>query len=108
LKRAAQRKGMSGEIPAVELIFVDGFSSREEATELSGRGVGLAALRQACLSAGGSIDVDFTPDAGTCLTLKFPRPIVKVGALAAKLERRWSLIPRGSDTRQMASAAAHS
>jgi HPt (histidine-containing phosphotransfer) domain-containing protein/PAS domain-containing protein len=106
LKRAAERKGMSGEIPAVELIFVDGFSSREEATDMSGRGVGLAALRQACLDAGGSIKVDFTPDEGTTLTLEFSRPVVKVGALAAKLERRWSIIPRDSDTRRIAVAAA--
>lgn len=101
LRRAAIRQGVEVEgIPAEKLIFMDGLSSREEASELSGRGVGMAALRQACEEQGGSIAVSFVPNAGTSVTLAFPRPIVKLGALAEKLERRWSVMPRAeSDSR---------
>lgn len=99
LRRAAIRAGLDVEGVAPEkLIFVEGLSSREQATELSGRGVGMAALRQACEEYGGSIDVSFVPNGGTTLTLSFPRPVIKVGALAEKLERRWSVMPRGADS----------
>jgi hypothetical protein len=81
-----------------KLIFVEGLSSREQATELSGRGVGMSALRQACEENGGSVQVSFVPNGGTTLLLSFPRPVVKLGALAEKLERRWSLLPRTRET----------
>jgi two-component system chemotaxis sensor kinase CheA len=55
-----------------ELLFTDGFSSLEEATELSGRGVGMAALRQACHDLDGRIEVDTRPDQGTTLRFIFP------------------------------------
>lgn len=99
LERAAQRAGLNVEgIAPEKLIFVEGLSSREQATELSGRGVGMSALQKACEENGGTINVSFVPNGGTTLTLSFPRPVVKLGALAEKLERRWSVMPRGVDS----------
>ncbi|MFZ5895343.1 MAG: ATP-binding protein [Myxococcota bacterium] len=110
LRKAAERQGVSVEgIPVEKLIFVDGLSSREQATDLSGRGVGMAALRQACESNSGTVDVSFVPNAGTTVRLAFPRPVVKLGALAEKLERRWSVVPRSnsdSGTRRVSTPAA--
>lgn len=99
LQRAALRAGLNVEgIAPEKLIFVEGLSSREQATELSGRGVGMSALRQACEENGGSVHVSFVPNGGTTLLLSFPRPVVKLGALAEKLERRWSLLPKSRET----------
>lgn len=95
LLRCARSKDPSvpESISLAELIFMDGVSSRTEVTETSGRGVGMAAVRQACAADGGSVDVLSQPGKGTTFRFRFRRPVVKLGALAANLERRWSLRP---------------
>lgn len=55
-----------------EALFADGLSSREEASELSGRGVGMGALRAECARLGGSIKIDSQPNHGTSLRFRFP------------------------------------
>jgi two-component system chemotaxis sensor kinase CheA len=101
LAEAARQRGLSG-VPRERLLFLDGLSSRAEVTELSGRGVGLAALLQACEAEGGAIDVKSTPGVGTTFTMSFRRPVVKLGALAAELERRWSFLPRAGSAESSA------
>lgn len=56
------------------LIFADTLSTAEETTEVSGRGVGLPALRDAVAACGGSIAVRSTPAAGTSFIIDVPRP----------------------------------
>lgn len=55
------------------LLFADGVSSKDEVSEISGRGVGMSALRDACLQMDGKIDVYSTANQGTTLTFTFPR-----------------------------------
>lgn len=76
LQRRAQDKGIAlaaGE-PVEMLIFKDGLSTRQEASELSGRGVGLAATLEACRAAGGRVEVMSAPNRGTTLRFRFPLP----------------------------------
>lgn len=56
----------------LELVFVDGLSTKEQVTETSGRGVGLSALRAAVRGVGGSIDLDTRPAGGTRFVLRVP------------------------------------
>jgi chemotaxis protein histidine kinase CheA len=76
-----------------ELVLADGFSTRSDVTDLSGRGVGLAATAEACRAEGGRLEIENEVGRGVRFVFRFRRPIVKTGALAAKLERRWSLVP---------------
>jgi hypothetical protein len=76
-----------------ELLFMDGVSSRSEVTQTSGRGVGMSAVRHACEVEGGRLEVITTIGRGTAFRFIFRPPVVKPGALAARLERRWSLLP---------------
>jgi signal transduction histidine kinase/HAMP domain-containing protein len=55
-------------------LFTDGVSTRDEVTELSGRGVGLAAVRAGVLAAGGSIEVRTVPGNGTTFRFLLPLP----------------------------------
>jgi len=55
-----------------DLVFADGVSSRETATDLSGRGVGMAAVRSEVLRLGGVISVDTAPDLGTQFIFRIP------------------------------------
>jgi anti-sigma regulatory factor (Ser/Thr protein kinase) len=54
-------------------LFHDGLSTRDEVTETSGRGVGMAALREACASTGGVMSLD-TSSAGTTIRLSWAWP----------------------------------
>ena len=57
-----------------EAMFADGVSSRSNVTETSGRGIGMAAVREMVGKAGGEILVTSTPGQGTriCLALGPP------------------------------------
>jgi two-component system, chemotaxis family, sensor kinase CheA len=56
----------------VEALFADGLSTRDEATEYSGRGVGMSAVRAASAERGGSVEVQDRPGGGTRLLFRFP------------------------------------
>src|SRR6185503_5626386 len=53
-------------------LFADGVSTKDDVTEVSGRGVGLAALRQVCQMLGGSIAIHSDLGRGTRLTIRVP------------------------------------
>jgi two-component system chemotaxis sensor kinase CheA len=55
----------------VEALFHEGFTTRDTATEISGRGIGLSALRHACVSSGGHIAVTSLPGAGTTFEFRW-------------------------------------
>ena len=77
---------------SVNLLFYPGLSSRDIVTELSGRGVGMAALADACEPLGGTIDVESERGLGTKVTFSFPKnPSVYEGH-AALLKSRLSLV----------------
>jgi len=56
----------------VQALFHDGFTTRDIATEISGRGIGLAALRQACVASGGHVAVTSRTGAGTTFAFRWP------------------------------------
>lgn len=70
-------------------LFHDGLSTRDAASEVSGRGVGLAAVRAACARLCGEIQVDSTLGQGTTFRFLFPRSSLHGGDAA--LEQRLSL-----------------
>jgi two-component system chemotaxis sensor kinase CheA len=67
----------------VVALFTDGVTTKDEASQFSGRGVGLAAVRTACEELGGTIDVESAIGLGTKLRFSFPLP--EVASALAKL-----------------------
>jgi two-component system, chemotaxis family, sensor kinase CheA len=57
----------------VDALFADGVSTASDVSSISGRGVGLGAVREACHALRGSIDVSSTPGHGAAFTFRFPR-----------------------------------
>ena len=56
----------------VQALFADGISTRDGATELSGRGVGMSAVRAACTETGGDLKVWSEPGKGTRFEFSWP------------------------------------
>ena len=59
-------------------LFHDGISTRAEASEMSGRGVGMSALADACRAIGGTITIDSVPGQGTTLRFEFPGGLARI------------------------------
>lgn len=55
-----------------QFITLPGFSTNEEVTEYSGRGVGMDVVVQNIQSIGGTLDIESTPGFGSTMSLKIP------------------------------------
>jgi two-component system, chemotaxis family, sensor kinase CheA len=73
----ARTRGLASNSHAdlVAALFTDGVSTRDDVTEISGRGVGLAAVRAACQSLGAQIEVESLLGHGTAFVFRVPVPL---------------------------------
>jgi two-component system chemotaxis sensor kinase CheA len=66
------------------LVFLPGVTSKASVTELSGRGVGMVAVRDACEALGGRVEIVSEAGQGTCVKFIFPKDLaVYEGHVAA-------------------------
>ncbi|MGY5537869.1 chemotaxis protein CheA [Vibrio brasiliensis] len=80
LRGIAVKRGMMDEDAAsrltdkecFNLIFMPGFSSKEQISDISGRGVGMDVVKTAINTLNGSIDIDSEMGKGTKITIKVP------------------------------------
>lgn len=56
----------------INLVFAAGFSTQEQVSDLSGRGVGMDVVRSAVRKAGGDVHLSSRVGAGTCVTVQLP------------------------------------
>ncbi|GBD30920.1 Chemotaxis protein CheA [bacterium HR32] len=77
---------------AVELIFQPGLSTAAQVTDVSGRGVGMDAVRAAVQAAGGTVAVHTERGRGTRFSLRLPLTLAIVRALLVACgEERYAL-----------------
>lgn len=74
-----QEDAAADEARLVELMCHPGFSTRSEANEVSGRGVGLDAVRGSAVDIGGSLTAASKQGQGTTWTVTIPVPQLSVG-----------------------------
>jgi two-component system chemotaxis sensor kinase CheA len=79
---------------AIELIFQPGFSTADQVTNLSGRGVGMDVVRTNLERVGGAIEVATEWERGTTYTLKIPLTLAIVPALLVWSGDRRYAIPQ--------------
>jgi two-component system chemotaxis sensor kinase CheA len=80
IRRSAYAKGLISEQEAEslddrasrDLLFRAGFSTAETVSDLSGRGVGMDAVRSTIVALGGSVSLESTHGAGTTVRLRLP------------------------------------
>ncbi len=79
---------------AVMLVMAPGFSTAEQVSDISGRGVGMDVVRSNIEALGGSIDVESTVGEGTVMTLKLPLTLAIIPSLLVKVGGRRFAVPQ--------------
>ena len=69
------------EAELLEFLFLPGFSTRNEVTEISGRGVGLDVVQTMVKAVGGTVRITTQPGKQTCFTLQLPITMSVIRAL---------------------------
>lgn len=80
----------------LDLIFEAGLSSKEEVTEISGRGVGMDVVRAAIEQIGGRIELDSTPGKGLRIAIHVPLTLSIISAIVVGAGGQRFAIPRQS------------
>lgn len=77
----------------LDVIFLPGFSMKEEVTDISGRGVGMDAVRASVTSLGGSVSFSSEEGRGSVFTLELPMTMGISTALVVQAAGRQYAIP---------------
>lgn len=77
----------------LDLIFRPGFSTADEITEISGRGVGLDVVRSVLHRLKGTVELETHVGQGTKFRLKLPLTLAIIKALLFRVEQRLYAIP---------------
>src|ERR1700691_4166218 len=81
------------EAEILDFIFKPGFSTAEQVTEVSGRGVGMDVVQSVLHRLKASISVETRPGQGTTFRLKLPLTLAIIKALMFWVEQRLYAIP---------------
>jgi len=76
-----------------EFIFHPGFSTAEEISNVSGRGVGMNVVKQVLDEFKGSIQIRTEPDKGTSFILMFPLTLAIISTIHVKIENEEYAFP---------------
>ena len=101
LRRKAVEKGLYDQDAAdrlsdnecYNLIFAPGFSTKEEISDVSGRGVGMDVVKTKITQLNGSVNIDSELGKGSCLTIKVPLTLAIMPTLMVKLEQQAFAFP---------------
>ncbi len=75
------------------LIFEPGFSTAEQVTDVSGRGVGMDVVRRNIEGLGGRIEIDTQPDQGTAVTIRLPLTLAILDGMTVRVGNEVYVIP---------------
>lgn len=78
---------------ALELIFRPGFSTKEQASELSGRGVGMDVVKQTTDRLRGRLSVNTQPGLGTTISMEFPLTLAVLPVLYLRVRQEIYALP---------------
>ena len=104
IRKKAVEKGMISQdeadrlddADAVRLIFLPGFSTAEQITDISGRGVGMDVVRSKIEALSGHVDVETHIDEGSVFKIKLPLTLAIIQAMLVQVQEEMYAIPLGS------------
>ncbi len=97
-KKAVERGLVSAgiELPdneIYEMIFLPGFSTSENVTSVSGRGVGMDVVKKDITSLGGTVSIETTPGKGSNFILKIPLTLAIIEGMMVQIGNADYVIP---------------
>ncbi len=93
---SAEQAGRMSEAEVQSLLFRPGFSTADEITEISGRGVGLDVVQSVLQRLKGTVETESRAGLGTTFRLKLPLTLAIIKALLFRVEQRLYAIPLNS------------
>lgn len=78
------------------LIFAPGFSTAEEVTAVSGRGVGMDVVRQSIQALGGRVSITSVPGKGSLFTLSLPLTLAILDGMLVQTADQMFVVPVSS------------
>jgi two-component system chemotaxis sensor kinase CheA len=81
---------------AIRMVFYPGFSTSEVVTDVSGRGVGMDAVKTKIESLGGMVDVETKINEGSKFKIRLPLTLAIIQALLVNISEEIYAIPLGS------------
>jgi two-component system chemotaxis sensor kinase CheA len=81
------------EAQVIDLIFAPGFSTAATVTELSGRGVGLDAVRTTIERVGGAVSIESRAGQGTCVKFSLPFSVMMTQVMTVEAGGQTFAIP---------------
>jgi len=76
-----------------DLLFIHGFTTTDSVTDISGRGVGMDAIKKVIQDLRGDIEIDSEIDLGTSVTIKLPLTLSIIEALHVASNKMQFLVP---------------
>ncbi|WP_237747390.1 chemotaxis protein CheA [Acidithiobacillus thiooxidans] len=92
----AEQAARLSEQEAVELIFRPGFSTNDQVTDISGRGVGMDVVKETVRKLRGRLDIQTKPGLGTSISMEFPLTMAVLPVLYLRLRREIYALPVSS------------
>jgi two-component system chemotaxis sensor kinase CheA len=99
IRKKAIEKGLIGADTAIEdkeiinLVFAPGFSTKDVASEISGRGVGLDVVKEKISILGGFTEISTQRDGGTTFSLTLPITLAIIKALIVRVGKHIFALP---------------
>jgi two-component system chemotaxis sensor kinase CheA len=78
---------------ATEIIFLPGFSTASEVSDLSGRGVGLDVVRKNISALSGSLSIETTPGSGTTFVIRLPLTLAIIDGMLVTVGGEAFIVP---------------
>ncbi|TXH68771.1 MAG: hybrid sensor histidine kinase/response regulator [Thiothrix sp.] len=80
----------------IRLVMQPGFSTRDEVSEVSGRGVGMDVVQAAIEKLRGTVSLSSQAGAGTKVVLDMPQTLISTHALVVRAGENWVAVPADS------------
>ena len=75
------------------LLFMPGFSTAKEVTDLSGRGVGMDVVKRSIETLGGRVSITSAPGKGTTLSISLPLTLAVMDGMVVRIGKELMIIP---------------
>ena len=76
-----------------QLIFAPGFSTAEQVTDVSGRGVGMDVVKKNVQALSGQIEISTRPGQGTCVTIRLPLTLAILDGMSVRVGDDVFIVP---------------